>query len=410
MAVVLSEDAPQLCGRALRKGWAVIPFCALAFRQLTPLYLTAFLHFFTAIEMLHLRLATCSSMGSANQLRVCLLTIARISMVSLLTRQQTDRADWELPVDAFLRNIISPVPVALVPINADEGIIRMKNPKAQHGKLIRAATVADAGRGTASPLVPKDYRIILPSLPSGEAMRRAVSLHCDVSGRPYRIDDFRKPLKDLGVTQQDECNHSYARAAGRRTETQQSELLMDEEESEQAYLPATPQKQTTSDDTPVLREKQASFFSHGHERRRKMGSQAAPTTSEQTRPAVMHAASQLQATRPGTPASQANAASTPLKSASQHSLTNETHENEDLPSDLDTLSMELESASAKRRRDSDDGAQVDETQVKSEVQWKVVSGGKKRNAARTVVVAQTRRWPLKLKVNNMDPPWTTRAQ
>ncbi|KAH8023668.1 hypothetical protein HPB51_015164 [Rhipicephalus microplus] len=33
--------------------------------------------------------------------------------------------------------------------------------------------------------------------------------------------------------------------------------------------------------------------------------------------------------------------------------------------------MELESASAKRRRDLDDGAQVDETQVKSEVQWKV---------------------------------------
>ncbi|KAL3216563.1 hypothetical protein MRX96_032893 [Rhipicephalus microplus] len=87
--------------------------------------------------------------------------------------------------------------------------------------------------------------------------------------------------------------------------------------------------------------------------------------------------------RPETRASQANAASTPLNSASQqHSLANETHENEDLPGDLDTLSMELESASAKRRRDSDDGAQVDETQVMSEVQWKVVSGGKKRNAAR----------------------------
>ncbi|KAL3205012.1 hypothetical protein MRX96_011331 [Rhipicephalus microplus] len=112
-----------------------------------------------------------------------------------------------------------------------------------------------------------------------------------------------------------------------------------------------------------------------------MGSQAAPTTSEETRPApAMHAASQLQATRPETPASQANAASTPLNSASQHSLANETHENEDLPSD--PLNMELESASAKRRRDSDDGAQVDETQVKSEMQWKVVSGGKKRNAAR----------------------------
>ncbi|KAL3172444.1 hypothetical protein MRX96_058143 [Rhipicephalus microplus] len=34
--------------------------------------------------------------------------------------------------------------------------------------------------------------------------------------------------------------------------------------------------------------------------------------------------------------------------------------------------MELELASAKRRRDSDDGAQEDETQVKSEVQRKVL--------------------------------------
>ncbi|KAH8037466.1 hypothetical protein HPB51_010993 [Rhipicephalus microplus] len=63
----------------------------------------------------------------------------------------------------------------------------------------RAATAADVGRGTASPLVPKDYMIILPSLSPGKAMRRAVALHCDVSGRPYRIDDFKKPLKDLGV-------------------------------------------------------------------------------------------------------------------------------------------------------------------------------------------------------------------
>ncbi|KAL3189286.1 hypothetical protein MRX96_002953 [Rhipicephalus microplus] len=114
-----------------------------------------------------------------------------------------------------------------------------------------------------------------------------------------------------------------------------------------------------------------------------MGNSVAPTTSGQTRPApAMLAASQLQATRPETPASQANATSTPLNSASQHSLANETRENEDMLVDLDTPRMELELASAKRRRDSDDGAQVDETQVESEVQWKVVSGGKKRNAAR----------------------------
>ncbi|KAH8021760.1 hypothetical protein HPB51_016824 [Rhipicephalus microplus] len=339
-------------------------------------------------------------------------------------------------------------------------------------------------------------------------MRRAVALHCVVSGRPYRIDDFRKPLKDLGVIQQvngigayqmshvwllnmkteqakkaltdadvlnvktgdakevtndrrrvedfegvesttrvirmqlrdgvsvdqlpnqvrigsstvlvvmpgrpsfclrcrstghmrrdckvprcsechcfsheqNECDRSYARAEGRRPETQQSGLIVDEEESEQASLPATPQKQMTSDDTSMLKKTKKLSSALDTNAGRKMGNPAAPTTSEQTRPApAMHAASQLQATRPETPASHANATSTPLNSASQYSLANETHENEDLLGDLDTTRMELELASAKRLRDSNDGAQVDETQVKSEVQWKVDSGGKKRNAAR----------------------------
>ncbi|KAH8026839.1 hypothetical protein HPB51_025579 [Rhipicephalus microplus] len=322
----------------------------------------------------------------------------------------------------------------------------------------RAVTAADAGRGTASPLVPKDYRIILPSLPSGEAMRRAVALHCDVSGRPYRIDDFRKPLKDLGIIQQvsgigaHQMSHVWLlnmktmeakkalTDAGVLKVKDRACLVIDPTRQEvKMKLPwlafdftknpirrafyeygdvkevtddrwrvedfegvestthvirmqlrdgvsvdqLPHQKQTTSDDTPVLKKSKQVSSALDTNAERKIGSQAAPTTSEQTRPApAMHATSQLQATRPETPASQANAASTPLNSASQHSLANETHENEDLPSDLDTLSMELESASAKRRRDSDDGAQVDETQVKSEVQWKVVTGGKKRNAAR----------------------------
>ncbi|KAH8027857.1 hypothetical protein HPB51_010503 [Rhipicephalus microplus] len=287
-------------------------------------------------------------------------------------------------------------------------------------------------------------------------MRRAVALHCDVSGRPYRIDDFRKPLKNLGVIQQvsgigayqmshvwllnmntveakkaltdagvlkvkdraclvvdptwqevkmklhwlafDVTKDAIRRAfyeygdvkevtddrwrvedfegvesttrvirmqlrdgvsvdqlphqvrigssttlvvvpgrpplclrcrsrtsatghahelAGRRSETQQNELLIDEEESEQASLPVTPQKQTTSDDTPVLKKSKQVSSALDTNAGRKMGSQVAPMTSEQTRPApAMHAASQLQATRPETPASQANAASTPLNSAS----------------------------------------------------------------------------------------------
>ncbi|XP_049518831.1 uncharacterized protein LOC125943519 [Dermacentor silvarum] len=66
----------------------------------------------------------------------------------------------------------------------------------------RAATAADVGRGAPCSALPKDYRVILPPLPTGEGQRRAVVLHCDVTGRPYRIDDFRKPLKDAGIIQQ----------------------------------------------------------------------------------------------------------------------------------------------------------------------------------------------------------------
>ncbi|XP_049520622.1 uncharacterized protein LOC125944302 [Dermacentor silvarum] len=66
----------------------------------------------------------------------------------------------------------------------------------------RTATAADVGRGAPCSALPKDYRVILPPLPTGEGQRRAVVLHCDVTGRPYRIDDFRKPLKDAGIIQQ----------------------------------------------------------------------------------------------------------------------------------------------------------------------------------------------------------------
>lgn len=66
----------------------------------------------------------------------------------------------------------------------------------------RAATAADVGRGAPCSALPKDYRVILPPLPTGEGQRRAVVLHCDVTGSPYRIDDFRKPLKDAGIIQQ----------------------------------------------------------------------------------------------------------------------------------------------------------------------------------------------------------------
>ncbi|KAH6941930.1 hypothetical protein HPB50_024446 [Hyalomma asiaticum] len=40
--------------------------------------------------------------------------------------------------------------------------------------------------------LPKDYRVILPSLPAGEALRRAAVHHCDAAVRPYGMNYFAK--------------------------------------------------------------------------------------------------------------------------------------------------------------------------------------------------------------------------
>ncbi|KAH8009992.1 hypothetical protein HPB51_023637 [Rhipicephalus microplus] len=66
----------------------------------------------------------------------------------------------------------------------------------------RAVTAADAGRCFSCTSLPKDYRLILPPLPTGEGLRRTLVLHCDIAARPYGINDFRKPLKELGIIQE----------------------------------------------------------------------------------------------------------------------------------------------------------------------------------------------------------------
>ncbi|KAH7958144.1 hypothetical protein HPB51_027871 [Rhipicephalus microplus] len=66
----------------------------------------------------------------------------------------------------------------------------------------RAVTAADAGRGFSFTSLPKDSRLILPALPTGEGLRRALVLHCDIAARPYGINDFRKSLKELGIIQE----------------------------------------------------------------------------------------------------------------------------------------------------------------------------------------------------------------
>ncbi|KAG0434231.1 hypothetical protein HPB47_019253 [Ixodes persulcatus] len=45
----------------------------------------------------------------------------------------------------------------------------------------------------------EDYKIILPTLPTGYVATNSVILHCDVKGRPYRIQDFRDELRRLEV-------------------------------------------------------------------------------------------------------------------------------------------------------------------------------------------------------------------
>ncbi|KAH6929717.1 hypothetical protein HPB50_020666 [Hyalomma asiaticum] len=63
----------------------------------------------------------------------------------------------------------------------------------------RAVSAAASGRGSRYSIAPPGYQYVLPTLPSGETMKECLFLHCDVAGRPYRLEDFRDPLQELGV-------------------------------------------------------------------------------------------------------------------------------------------------------------------------------------------------------------------
>ncbi|CAN7983322.1 unnamed protein product [Ixodes hexagonus] len=62
-----------------------------------------------------------------------------------------------------------------------------------------AVSTALAGRGFSVSSTDNDYRIVLPTLPSGIIVRNSVLLHCDITGRPYKIGDFRAEMQRLGV-------------------------------------------------------------------------------------------------------------------------------------------------------------------------------------------------------------------
>ncbi|KAL1468893.1 hypothetical protein MTO96_041185 [Rhipicephalus appendiculatus] len=160
---------------------------------------------------------------------------------------------------------------------------------------------------------------------------------------------------------------------------------MDEEESEQVSVPATPQKLSSDDAVVVNSSKELSTTLDTNSERRKENAAAkdcATTTGGQKHPASVADATSRETERLEISASQPEPTLVSKNLASQHPLGTEIEETQGLLGDLNTPSMDLEVASSKRRRDSDDGAQEDETEVKSQVQCKVVSGGKKRNAAR----------------------------
>lgn len=74
---------------------------------------------------------------------------------------------------------------------------------AQCGRVITcsvgAAKTAVSGRGAYVLNDTQEYRTVLPMLLSGTVTLNSVFLHCDVSGRPYKDDDFREELQRLSV-------------------------------------------------------------------------------------------------------------------------------------------------------------------------------------------------------------------
>ncbi|KAM7300189.1 uncharacterized protein ISCGN_020753 [Ixodes scapularis] len=61
------------------------------------------------------------------------------------------------------------------------------------------AVAAVPGRGDNRSFAAKEYRMQLPTLPTGDAAKLSVVLHADLDGRPYKIEDFKQPLQQVGV-------------------------------------------------------------------------------------------------------------------------------------------------------------------------------------------------------------------
>lgn len=72
-----------------------------------------------------------------------------------------------------------------------------------------AVITANSGRGLSVFSSTDDYRVVLPALPSGIFAANTVFLHCDVTGRPYRVEHFRAELERLGVMKETAAIGAY---------------------------------------------------------------------------------------------------------------------------------------------------------------------------------------------------------
>ncbi|KAH7969891.1 hypothetical protein HPB52_022486 [Rhipicephalus sanguineus] len=66
-------------------------------------------------------------------------------------------------------------------------------------RFVRGASAAAAGRGDRFSSASSEYQFLLPTLPSGDSMQQCVFLHGDLAKRPYRLEDFRASLEEVGV-------------------------------------------------------------------------------------------------------------------------------------------------------------------------------------------------------------------
>ncbi|KAH7950121.1 hypothetical protein HPB49_019807 [Dermacentor silvarum] len=66
-------------------------------------------------------------------------------------------------------------------------------------RSVRGSSAATAGQGDRFSSPPSDYRLLLPTLPSGESMHQWLLLHGDLARRLFLLEDFREPLEEAGI-------------------------------------------------------------------------------------------------------------------------------------------------------------------------------------------------------------------